>query len=58
VRAELAALTRVYLGQLSLAAALRAGAIELDGPAALRRGFRDWLGISPFAQAQPVLARA
>jgi DNA-binding HxlR family transcriptional regulator len=51
VRAELAALTRVYLGQLSLAEAMRAGSVQLSGPRAQRSGLRQWLGVSPFARA-------
>jgi DNA-binding HxlR family transcriptional regulator len=51
VRAELAALTRVYLGQVSLGDALHSGSIQLAGPRALRSGIRDWLGISQFARA-------
>ena len=49
VRAEVAALTRVYLGHMSLAEALRGGSVELCGPRELCSGFRRWLGISPFA---------
>jgi DNA-binding HxlR family transcriptional regulator len=49
VRAEVAALTRVYLGRLSLGEALRLGSIELVGPRERCRAFRRWLGISPFA---------
>lgn len=49
VRADVAALTRVYLGHMSLSEALRGGLIELYGPRELCSGFRRWLGISPFA---------
>lgn len=49
VRADVAALTRVYLGHLSLSEALRGGSVQLVGPRELCRGFRGWLGISPFA---------
>jgi DNA-binding HxlR family transcriptional regulator len=52
VRAEVSALTRVYLGHLSLPDAVRTGAIELSGRRNLRNGFHDWLGISPFAPAR------
>jgi hypothetical protein len=44
-------LTRVYLGQLSLAEAMRAGSVQLSGPRAQRNGLRQWLGVSPFARA-------
>ena len=50
VRADVAALTRVYLGHVSLSEALRVGSVQLSGPRELCRGFRTWLGISPFAQ--------
>jgi DNA-binding HxlR family transcriptional regulator len=49
VRADVAALTRVYLGHLSLSGALRAGSVELVGLRELCSGFRRWLGVSPFA---------
>jgi DNA-binding HxlR family transcriptional regulator len=42
-------LARVYLGHLTLAAAVRSGDVELIGPAAARQGMYRWLGISPFA---------
>jgi DNA-binding HxlR family transcriptional regulator len=48
VRADVAALTQVYLGHLSLGEALRSGSVELSGRRDLRSGFRRWLGISPF----------
>jgi DNA-binding HxlR family transcriptional regulator len=51
VRAEVSALTRVYLGHISLFEALRTGSLELSGRRDLRSGFHDWLGISPFAPA-------
>ena len=54
VRADVAALTRVYLGHMSLSEALRQGLVELYGPRELCRGFGKWLGISPFApQGRP-----
>ncbi len=42
-------LTRVYLGQLDPAAAVRSGAIVLRGSRALARRFPDWCARSPFA---------
>jgi hypothetical protein len=50
VRADVAALTRVYLGHVPLSEALRVGSVQLSGPRELCGGFRKWLGISPFAQ--------
>ncbi|HEX6140914.1 MAG TPA: helix-turn-helix domain-containing protein [Candidatus Limnocylindria bacterium] len=49
VRADVSALTRVYLGHLSLLTTLRDGSVELIGRRALRAGFHAWLGISGFA---------
>jgi DNA-binding HxlR family transcriptional regulator len=53
VRADVAELTRVYLGQIALAQALRTGSVQLTGSRELRSGFRKWLGISPFAEKTP-----
>jgi len=53
VNADVAELTRVYLGLVPLAEALRSGSVRLAGPRELRSGFRRWLGISPFAQKPP-----
>jgi len=50
VHADVAALTRVYLGQMPLAEGLRSGLIKVRGAQELSRGFRRWLGISPFAE--------
>jgi DNA-binding HxlR family transcriptional regulator len=52
VRAELSELARVYLGHSSLAQAIRQGAVEVVGRREFRSGFRDWLGVSPFAQTK------
>ena len=49
VTADLAAFTHVFLGHLRLDDALRSGAIHLAGRRDMRQGFRNWLGISPFA---------
>jgi hypothetical protein len=51
VVADVEAMVRVYLGQMTLAAAVRSGEVELTGPTAARRGLHGWLGISPFAPA-------
>jgi DNA-binding HxlR family transcriptional regulator len=58
VRAEVSALTRVYLGHLSLLEAMRTGVVELTGRRDLRNGFGAWLGISPFATAPRARRRA
>jgi DNA-binding HxlR family transcriptional regulator len=52
VGADLAALTRVWLGAEGLNDALRTGRIELDGPRDLVRAFPGWLGLSAFARVE------
>jgi DNA-binding HxlR family transcriptional regulator len=47
VRAELRALTEVWMGDRTMRDALAVGAIELDGPRPLLRWFPDWLGSHP-----------
>jgi DNA-binding HxlR family transcriptional regulator len=49
VRADLRALTRVWMGDVPLAEAVRAGLIGLDGPRSLVRAFPAWLALSAFA---------
>lgn len=49
VSASVRSLTAVWMGRISLDQALREGSITLFGPAALRREFRRWFGISTFA---------
>jgi DNA-binding HxlR family transcriptional regulator len=49
VDAELRAMVRVFLGRLSLRAALHEGSVELAGSTQLRRAFPTWIGTSPFA---------
>jgi DNA-binding HxlR family transcriptional regulator len=58
VTADLETLTRVYLGHVPLAAALRAHAVEVVGPSVYRRRFPSWIGITPFAQAARRVAHA
>ncbi|MGH9457691.1 MAG: winged helix-turn-helix transcriptional regulator [Thermoanaerobaculia bacterium] len=55
VRAELARLTAVWLGDAPLDAALRDRAIQLEGPRDLCRAFPQWLELNVFA---PVERRA
>jgi DNA-binding HxlR family transcriptional regulator len=52
VNADVAELTRVYLGHISLIQAMREGSVEVVGGRELRSGFHDWIGLSPFANAQ------
>jgi len=45
-------MARIWLGEVSLAAARRAGDIDFDGPAALARAFPSWLQLSVFASPE------
>jgi DNA-binding HxlR family transcriptional regulator len=55
LRTDLEAITRVYLGQLSLADARRCGLLEIEGPHDLVRGVFEWFPVSGFARhARPV----
>jgi hypothetical protein len=49
VTADLRTLTRVWMGDVPMAAALRAGSIRLEGPPSLVRAFPTWLRLSSFA---------
>jgi DNA-binding HxlR family transcriptional regulator len=50
VSGSLKTMTRVWLGDEDVAAAIRAGDLRLEGPPALRLGFYDWIGLSTFAK--------
>jgi DNA-binding HxlR family transcriptional regulator len=52
VSADLRTMTRVWMGDLAIAAALRTGALKLRGSPALRLSFPDWIGLSIFAHVQ------
>jgi DNA-binding HxlR family transcriptional regulator len=55
IRTDLEAIIRVYLGQLRLADARRAGLLEIEGPRDLTQGVDAWFPISGFApHAYPV----
>ncbi len=56
VNADLRTLTRVWMGDVRLAQALRAELIHLDGPRALVRAFPTWLALSEFAAVSRVRA--
>ena len=47
VRSDPKTLTAVWMGDLGLGAALRKGAIELEGPQHLVRSFPKWFGLHP-----------
>jgi hypothetical protein len=49
VSADLRALTRVWMGDVRLAEAVRAGLVRLDGTPPLVRAFPIWLRLSAFA---------
>jgi DNA-binding HxlR family transcriptional regulator len=49
VATDLRTMGRVFMGDVSLKAAIGAGHIELDGPRDLCRQFERWLGLSSFA---------
>jgi DNA-binding HxlR family transcriptional regulator len=51
VSTDLVTINRLFAGRLALSAALRSGAIALDGAAPAVRGFGRWFGESPFAEA-------
>ena len=47
--ADLRTMTAIWIGDLTLEAALASGALEAHGPAELRRRLNGWLGLSAFA---------
>lgn len=49
VATNLRTMTRVFMGDISLKAAISAGHIEVDGPRELCRRLERWLGLSGFA---------
>jgi len=49
VDADLAALTKVWMGDMRLADAMRSGLVRLRGPTVLVRAFPGWLALSGFA---------
>ena len=52
VTTDLKTLTRIWMGDLTFTAAQVSGAIELEGPNALRQQFDKWLGCSAFAEVK------
>ena len=58
VDAELAAMAKVWLGDLPLERALRSSAVQLMGPRALVRAFPSWLLLSRFARVPRPAARS
>ena len=59
VSADLRPLTAVWMGDVPLAEALRAGTVRVDGPPSLVRAFPTWLELSSFAGVKrPTLVAA
>jgi len=52
VNADLAALTKAWMGDVELADAMRAGLVRIEGPSALARAFPGWLALSGFANVE------
>ena len=52
VATSLRSFTQIWRGDLSWPAALRTGAVKLDGPASLRRQVPGWIGSSLLSQVQ------
>jgi DNA-binding HxlR family transcriptional regulator len=52
VATDLRTMTRVFMGDLTMRAAVDAGQIELDGSRELRQCFERWLGLSSFANVE------
>jgi hypothetical protein len=57
VDADLAAMAKVWLGDLPLERALRSNAVQLMGPQALVQAFPSWLLLSPSARVPRPAAR-
>ncbi|NLT06537.1 MAG: helix-turn-helix transcriptional regulator [Solirubrobacterales bacterium] len=53
IDAEARALAEVWVGKLSLGAAIGAGRVRVTGPDHLVRGIPDWIGLSNFAYPDP-----
>jgi len=56
VQTTLRTMTRIWMGGVTISAAMRSSAIEVTGRRDLRRGIEHWLGLSGFAGVQ--LARS
>jgi hypothetical protein len=52
VNADLAALTKAWMGDVRLADAMRSGLVRVEGPRALVRAFPGWLARSGFADVE------
>jgi len=56
INVDVRTLHLVFAGRLSIAAALRSGALQLEGSPAHRRSFPRWFGLSPMADQAQALA--
>ncbi len=52
VQTDLETMTRVWMGDIEVAVALRSGALKLHGTSSLRLSFQDWIGLSIFAHVE------
>jgi DNA-binding HxlR family transcriptional regulator len=57
IRTTLRAMTRVWMGEVTLAAAQRSGELTLAGAADLKRRVGEWLRLSPYAAIAIAAAR-
>jgi DNA-binding HxlR family transcriptional regulator len=58
VTAELRTMVDIWMGSLQWNAAVRTGAVQVDGPTAFRRAFAGWFTLSDFAPVpRPAAAR-
>jgi DNA-binding HxlR family transcriptional regulator len=53
VHADIAEMTRVYLGHITLTQAMRDGSVEVFGRRELRNAFPKWIGIPPSPRRGP-----
>ena len=58
IRSSLRRMTEIWRGDVSWAAALRAGSVAMDGPTALRRAVPGWFTLSTFASVPRPVAGA
>jgi hypothetical protein len=53
ITTDLLTMTRIWMGDLDSSVALRTRALQMEGAAALRLSFQDWIGLSVFANIPP-----
>ena len=56
VSSHVRTLTDVWMGEVALDEAVRAGKLKLEGPRSLVRAFPSWLELSVFAQTERLSA--